>query len=154
MSPVSSASSPPNFSGSSLPHRQIRTIGSSVQQWHGPGKGFITEDFRVGGPLLCAVPVSTMPLRLANVELSRLINETPSPVREAITILTRYGVQDPDVDILTRQSRLFPKSAPIVAMLVIAQRDTIDDKWLRAAYEIPDLFLRKNYQNMRVEIAD
>lgn len=63
-------------------------------------------------------------------------------------------MQDPDVDILTRQSRLFPKSAPIVAMLVIAQRDTVDDKWLRATYEIPDLFLRKNYQNVRVEIAD
>ena len=42
----------------------------------------------------------------------------------------------------------------MVTVLIIARRDTIDDKWLHAAYEIHDLLLRKDHQNVRVEIID
>lgn len=155
VSPVSTDIPRPSLSGcSSLPYRQVRTLGSSVQSREALGRGFINEDFRVGGPQLFSLPVWTKPVQRTTPELYHLINESDSLVQEATSILNRFGVQNPDVDICTRHSRLFPRSAPIVTVLILARRDTIDDKWLHAAYEIHDLLLRKDYQNVRVEIID
>lgn len=87
-SPVSSATNPPSLSDfSSLPYRQVQTPGLSLRSfnaprgdgtsndksWHAAGGECVNEDLRVGGPILCAVPVVTMPLKPTAPELSRLI---------------------------------------------------------------------------------
>lgn len=153
--------SPPSFSGSSLPHRRIRKLGSNLPSshtilwsWDPRAKEFVNEGFQVGGPLLCALLVVTMPLQAATPELSHLIQETPLLIRDTITILSWYGVHNPDVDVFARQSQLCPKPVPLPTILVLARCHHLDNRWLDATSKIHKLLLLQGFQNIQVEIAD
>lgn len=156
VSPVSTEITRPSLSSSSssLPYRRTRTMGSSVQSWDASSGDFMNEDFRVGGPLLAAIPTWTMPVSPTTQELYRLISQSRHVLQQTRTILNRFGVHNPDVDICTRTSMLFPEPVPLATILVLARRSTVDDRWLRASYQIHALLLQNNFQNVQVEIAD
>lgn len=108
----------------------------------------------MGGPLLCALLVVTMPLQAATPELSHLIQETPLLIHNTITILSWYRAHNPDVDVFTRQSQLCPKPVPLPTILVLVRYHHLDNRWLDAASKIHKLLLLQGFQNIQVEIAD
>lgn len=139
-SPVSSATNPPSLSDfSSLPYRQVQTPGLSLRSfnaprggstsndksWHTAGGEFVNEDLRIGGPILCAVPIVIMPLKPTAPELSRLINETPSFIEDAATIFQRFAVDNPDMDICFHRSKFYPEPIPIATISIIVRRNRL-----------------------------
>lgn len=98
--------------------------------------GFINEDLRIGGPLLAAIPTWTMPVHPTTPQLSFLISQSRLIIQQTRIILNQFGVHNPDVDIYTRTSMLFPEPVSLATMLVLARRDTVDNRWLRAALEV------------------
>lgn len=77
------------------------------------------------------------------------LDETPSLVQDTMIILDQLAVNDSEVEVCARRSKFYPEPVSLATILIIARRDTVDDRWLRAAHQIHGLLLQKDFQTSK-----
>ncbi|OJJ44552.1 hypothetical protein ASPZODRAFT_134633 [Penicilliopsis zonata CBS 506.65] len=136
------------------PGSHLKTLGSSLDDWVPTIEGFINEDRRVGGPVLCPLPVVSVAIHHTDPEFVKLSQAEPQLSDHITSIVQRHGIDFIDIDITRRLSKLNPQTSPVPTVVIFANQHQINHSWLDAAKEIHRFLLSKNFANFQVEIVD
>lgn len=129
--------------------RRRKNRGSSDDSGAELPDGLVNEDFRTGGPYLCAVPVQSVPLKNQHLE-GRAVHL----LEKVNSILLSHEVAFQSVDMCGRRSRVDPELDVIPTVLVLARRNALDKNWLNACRDIRAFLTKENLSSFNVEIAD
>ncbi|EER42729.1 conserved hypothetical protein [Histoplasma capsulatum H143] len=143
-------SSSPSSGPSPSPKRQKRSSGSSADSDESMGD-IRVEDFRVGGPYLCALPT----LNFALPEQHPIYRKWKSGLeRGVVDLLNHHSIHWQTLDLVDRRSARYDDDGKTETVIVPATRDIPDRSWLNACLDIRNLFQLHNLPTLNIEIID
>lgn len=111
------------------------------------------EEFRVGGPQLCALPASATLFDEGSHYYSLLWDG--DLLNRLYRMAYRFNIEPIEAMLVTRKSEWGLMPAPIVTVLIFANRKNMDDSWVRCAQLIRKYLTTQIMEpNISVEIAD
>lgn len=134
--------------------RARRTHGSSSGSGEPEDDGFLSKNFRVGGPYLCPYPAVFLPVQTTYPQLESLRIEHLGIYTSASQILRDHGISPETIDFNELQSIDRPLPRPVVTLVVTAERKKLDGSWISAARLIHQLLRDKDLGDISVEITD
>lgn len=160
-SPTSSTNSP---NGNTISTQSGINEGALGQQMRdcvppeGP-QGYMSDDniwneeFRVGGPQLCALPATTTLFAEGSHQYSLVWDG--DLLNRVYRMAHRFNIEPLEAMLVTRQSEWGLMPAPIVTVLIFANRKKMDDSWVQCAQLIRKYLTTQIMEpNISVEIAD
>jgi hypothetical protein len=127
------------------------SVGDGQTEWG--DDGFINEDYRVGGPYMCSLPLTITPLPRRH----RLYSpKEKDRIRKKVhDILASVGIKKPTMHIARCTSQVKPEHRPITTLFIHAERENrIDHMWLEASLQIYHFLSDNDMPEVCVEIAD
>lgn len=131
-----------------------RTHGSSDDSGDPESDGFVSKNFRVGGPYLCPYPAAFLPVPSTH---PRCITNTADKCRiytDVNQILRGYNISQESTGFHGLQPIHRPLPSPVVTLVVIADRKKLDGSWIAAARSVYQLLMDKGFEDVSVEITD
>ncbi|OAX78416.1 hypothetical protein ACJ72_07276, partial [Emergomyces africanus] len=132
------------------PQRQKRSSGSSSDSDQ-TTNCIRVEDFRVGGPYLCALPSMSSIVPQQHPVFTKWTSQFQQDIIER---LNRHSVQWNTVELIDRRSARYDDSGNTVTVIVTATRIEQDTSWLEACIEIRSLFQLHDLPTLNIEIID
>ncbi|KAJ5360905.1 hypothetical protein N7517_010096 [Penicillium concentricum] len=141
--------------------RKRRSRGSSDDEGQLTEDNLHNEDLRVGGPYLCSIPTTSVVVprdhpkfRLTCIEY----DEGRELSKKILSVIDKYHLNQDDIGIrfsfLGRRSMIDPEPQPCLTLWIPANRETVDNTWLRCARELRGLLVSNGLASCSVEIAD
>jgi hypothetical protein len=149
ISPVSSLSI-----GSSQARRARRNRGSSDDSGEPDYDGFVTKDFRVGGPYLCPYPANQLPVSPTHPLYDRLDREQGRLTQRISEILQQFNVSWDTIGFRGLQPVRRPEARLVTTVLISAERQTPNDNWLSATRAVYGYMRSEDLASVSVEITD
>ncbi|KAJ5810691.1 uncharacterized protein N7503_002909 [Penicillium pulvis] len=111
------------------------------------------EEFRVGGPQLCALPATTTLFAEGSHHYSLVWDG--DLLNRVYRMAHRFNIEPLEAMLVTRQSEWGLMPAPIVTVLIFANRKNMDDSWVQCAQLVRKYLTTQIMEpNISVEIAD
>ncbi|KAJ5530813.1 hypothetical protein N7527_004206 [Penicillium freii] len=141
--------------------RKRRSWGSSDDGGRLTHDNLHNEDLRVGGPYLCSIPTTNIPIPKNHVKFRLTCLETDEGWelgQKILNIIDKYYLNQRGVSLrfsfFGRQSIIDPEPQPCLTIYIPAKRGTVDDTWLQCARELRGLLISNNLASCSVEIVD
>lgn len=160
-SPSSSTNSPYGNTSSTQPGINEGALGQQIGDDILPQgfQGYMSDDniwneeFRVGGPQLCALPATTSLFDEGSHYYS--LAWDGDLLNRVYRMAHRFNIEPIEAMLVTRQSEWGLMPAPIVTVLIFANRKDMDDSWVQCAQLIRKYLTTKVMEpSISVEIAD
>ncbi|KAJ6018262.1 hypothetical protein N7451_001641 [Penicillium sp. IBT 35674x] len=160
-SPSSSNSSPNGNTISTQPGINGGALGQQMRDCAPPEgpRGYMSDDniwneeFRVGGPQLCALPATTTLFAEGSYHYSLVWDG--DLLNRVYRMAHRFNIEPLEAMLVTRQSEWGLMPAPIVTVLIFATRKNMGDSWVQCAQLIRKYLTTQIMEpNISVEIAD
>ncbi|PGH34883.1 hypothetical protein GX50_02234 [[Emmonsia] crescens] len=126
-----------------------RTRGSSSDEDE-TEDGIRSEDFRVGGPVLCTVPAIGTPLA-SDHPLER---QWPELHPKFVEILSKYQIQINAMAACLRTSKTNEDEGPVETVVISANRTERDDSWKNMCKDALSILRSFGFDNISVELID
>ncbi|KAJ5719687.1 hypothetical protein N7493_007265 [Penicillium malachiteum] len=139
--------------------RKRRSLGSSDDEGGLTSDNLHNEDLRVGGPYLCSIPTKNVAIPARHPEFQLTSMETPEGMalaQQITTILDQFQLKQTGVRFLFigRRSIIDPEPQACLTLFVPAEREQVDDTWLKCARKLRSLLIQNELESCSVEIAD
>lgn len=115
--------------------------------------GWVDSPRRVGGPILCSLPIHVDRVSDQYNERTGFYSNTLHIVTEAESILRNHGITPKEVLALGRWSSTDPEPEPIPTVLVMMDHQSVNNNWLAAAKQIHRALVGR-FQGISVEVID
>ncbi|PGH30393.1 hypothetical protein GX50_06829 [[Emmonsia] crescens] len=135
---------------SPAPKRQKRSSGSSTDSDE-TTNGIRVEDFRVGGPYLCALPAMNFTISQQHPASTKWNSQFE---RDILYLLDRHSVHWKSLNLVDRRSARYDDSGKTETVIVSATRTKQDSSWLDACLEIRAFFQSHGLPTLNIEIID
>ncbi|EER36451.1 conserved hypothetical protein [Histoplasma capsulatum H143] len=132
------------------PKRQKRSSGSSSDSDE-TINGIRVEDFRVGGPYLCALPAKNFTTSQQHPATTKWNSQFEWDI---INLLNHHSVHCKSLNLVDRRSAKYEDSGETETVVVSATRTKQDRSWLDACLEIRAFFQFHGLPTLNIEIID
>ncbi|KAJ0422476.1 hypothetical protein BJY00DRAFT_77636 [Aspergillus carlsbadensis] len=134
--------------------RKRRSRGSSDENGTIGWVGFVNEDLRVGGPILCPLPLEISRLPPSHPLFQRLCSSGSPILGQVSSTIRSHGISYQQLSVCLQTYKFRPQDGSTVTISIIAKREQKDEQWRRAARAAQTYLKGVGLTQVAVEIAD